>query len=115
MAQALNFWQSSRSFFEAGPKPMSEDAKAHLVEWTKKTLRRAQRDDIEARYRQTELLYTLLEIYFELRQQWFLGSKQSFHWLQQHDPSVYQLFERALYHPADLNCLGPLIDAVICE
>ncbi len=100
-------------FFETGPEPMKDDAKEHLIEWSKNMLLRANSNSIEARYRRTWLPCSLLEIYFELRDQWYLGSKQSFAWLKQNDVSTYRLFQDAFTDPTDLRILNKLVKATI--
>jgi hypothetical protein len=107
-----SFLDSINSKFNAGPAPVTTDSVEHLVEWSKKTLRRAANSDIEAKYRRTELLCSLLEIYFKLRNRWFTGSKNGFKWLEENDKNTYRLFEVAFSDPTNLDALTQLVNAV---
>ncbi|MCA9838315.1 MAG: nucleotidyltransferase domain-containing protein [Trueperaceae bacterium] len=98
--------------FQAGPAPVTPDSREHLVEWSKKTLKRAEKSDIEAKYRQTELLFSSLELYFKLRDLWFTGPKNSFKWLEANDNPTYKLFEAAFADPTNLDKLRHLTSAV---
>ncbi len=58
----------------ADGKPAASDAdKAHRQEWAMKMLERAHDKDIGGNYRRTRLQHDLLEIYFEIRDLWYLG------------------------------------------
>ncbi|MBU2714499.1 nucleotidyltransferase family protein, partial [Zooshikella harenae] len=98
-------------FFNIGPDKIKADARDHLLEWSKNMLIRASGDTIEAKYRKTWLPCELLEIYFELRNMWYLGSKQSFLWLQENDYSIYCMFEKAFSDPSDISVLEKLVSA----
>jgi len=99
--------------FEAGPEPIKPDATDHLKEWAKNMLHRAAGNSVEAHYRRTWLPCALLEIYFELRNRWYLGSKQSFSWLSENDASTLVLFEKAFANPTDLKVLSALVSAAL--
>ncbi|CAM3829780.1 nucleotidyltransferase domain-containing protein [Parendozoicomonas haliclonae] len=96
-----------------GPKCLSENEKAHTVEWIGKMLNRAAQDDIEGNYRQVWLQFELLEIYFQLRDLWYFGPKKSFVWLQDNDPLAYQLFKAGYESPADSSKLKTLAAYII--
>jgi len=98
-------------FFNRGPARIKADARDHLIEWSKNMLIRASGDTIEAKYRRTWLPCALLEIYFELRNMWYLGSKHSFLWLQENDRSTYGMFEEAFSDPSDISVLEKLASA----
>jgi predicted nucleotidyltransferase len=100
-------------FYNAGPEKIKQDASNHLIEWSKNMLVRASGDTIEAKYRKTSLPCALLEIYFELRNMWYLGSKQSFVWLQENDHSTFDLFEKSFSDPLDISILEKLVSATI--
>lgn len=108
-----SFLSKVQDFYEAGPKPLRQDAREHLIEWSKNMLTRASGNSIEANYRRTWLIFELLQIYFELRNQWYLGSKQSFAWLAEQDPATYKKFENIYKKPKDLHLLSSLLDSVI--
>jgi hypothetical protein len=99
--------------FRGGPERLPSDSRLHLIEWCKHMLDRARGEDIESRYRRTLLPCDLLAIYFQLRNRWFLGSKQSFKWLKENDRRSYGLFEGAFSDPTDLNTLAALVAATI--
>lgn len=100
-------------FFNQGPKPLKPDEKSHLVEWSSNMLIRAAGKSTEAKYRRTWLPCELLEIYFNLRNLWYLGSKQSFAWLEENDSTTYLFFDKAFSDPTDLKVLSDLVSAVI--
>lgn len=101
------------AFESAGPRALRAEDEATLRAWYPKMLDRIMRDDTEARYRRAWLLYDALEAYFRLRNQWYRGPKQSLAYLQQHDPFVYNAFERALAPDASLDDLSDLVRAVL--
>ena len=86
---------------DSGPKALSpQEHQVHRA-WVQKSLERARRgeqdpDDIEAHHRRVWLQVELLEIYFQLRDRWFRGPKESFLWLRNNDPETWQAFQRAL-------------------
>ncbi|WP_411039910.1 nucleotidyltransferase domain-containing protein [Vibrio vulnificus] len=96
-----------------GKEPMSDVNKAHIQEWISKMLERASDDNLDGNYRRTWLQYELLELYFEVRGMWFLGSKKSFNYLREHDKSVYGLFEQVYQEPLNLNLLRKLAKQVV--
>jgi hypothetical protein len=75
-------------------------------------LARARKGDLEAHYRRSWLLTALLEDYFRLRGQWYLGPKQSFKILWESDPNTVAAFAAALKPGADLQTLEELIKRV---
>ncbi|NJL64085.1 MAG: hypothetical protein HC903_22425 [Methylacidiphilales bacterium] len=58
------------------------------------------------------MLYALLEDYFALRQQWYLGSKASWNWLQVHDQESYAIFATALTPGASISAIQSLVETV---
>ena len=106
------FIREVAEFYEKGPKQLKPDEVSHLVEWSKNMIIRAEGKSIEAKYRRTWLPCELLEIYFNLRNRWYLGSKQSFVWLEENDLTTYRLFDSAFSDPADLLVLRELVSAV---
>ncbi|PAX52667.1 nucleotidyltransferase domain-containing protein [Brunnivagina elsteri] len=80
--------------------------------WLYKMLERIATGDIEANYRGVWLLYALLEDYFDLRQQWYLGSKASWNWLQVHDQESYATFAAALKPGASISAIQSLVGTV---
>jgi len=96
-----------------GKPPISEADKAHLQEWVMKMLERVNEKDLDGNYRRTWLQFELLEIYFEIRDLWYLGSKKSFKYLQQHDQPVFNLFEKVYKEPLNLALLSALAKQVV--
>jgi predicted nucleotidyltransferase len=108
----------ARALFEAGPKALSEAELKLTRGWIAKTLARIARggpEDVEANYRRVWLLYQLLEDYFRLRGQWYLGPKESLEWLRRNDPVAYRLFEQALAPDAARGALRRLAERVLDE
>ena len=68
---------------------------------------------IEANYRRLSLPCELLEIYFKLRDLWYLGPKNSFSWLKENDMRAFCLFEKSFSNPANTEVLAQLVDATI--
>ncbi|MGL1014488.1 nucleotidyltransferase domain-containing protein [Vibrio vulnificus] len=96
-----------------GKEPISDVNKAHIQEWVTKMLERANDGNLDGNYRRTWLQHELLELYFEIRGMWFLGSKKSFNYLQEHDKPVYSLFEQVYKEPLNLNLLSKLAKQVV--
>ena len=62
-------------------------------------LKRAQANNVEAHFRKIWLHKELLEIYFQLRDQWYFGPRKSLHWLENNDPETFQRFNEAYQYP----------------
>jgi predicted nucleotidyltransferase len=106
----------ANELFAAGPKPLPEQEARALRAWVVKTLSRISRggpEDVEANYRRVWLLHDLLELYFKLRTQWYLGPKEALLWLRQNDPAAYAAFEAALRTDASRGALRVLADRVL--
>lgn len=91
-----------QALYARGPLPMPPDERTSQLAWVEKMLERIQpspSDDantvLMAQYRRATLLTQLLELYFQLRGHWYCGPKESFVWLQIHDPQVWQAFRDA--------------------
>lgn len=89
----------------------SDEIKARRV-WAHKMLERIAVGDIEANYRRSWLHEALLPDYFTLRKKRYSGSKASFAWLKRNDLVTYNLFERVLKSPTDLDLLKNLVERV---
>ena len=98
-----------------GPEALSIAVREALVGWVMHMLQRAAGDSIESRFRRTWLACELLEVYFQLRCMWFLGSKRSFNWLELHDPDSFELFRRCYYSVDDLDIVRQLVERVISD
>lgn len=73
-----------------------EAEKAHLRQWCRKMLARAQRGDAEGLYRAHWLLTDSLEIYCVMRDQYYFGPKKTIRAMQLQDAQGYALLEAAL-------------------
>ncbi len=113
LEEGIQFLKTIEEKLIKGPKPMTHSEQNHLKQWVFKTLERTQRADIEAKFRRNDLSTQLLEIYFQLRDRWYLGSKSSFHWLKQHDADGYKLFSNVLENPSNLTDLKKLAHHVV--
>jgi hypothetical protein len=71
------------------------------------------RDDLEARFRRSWLLFQLLEDYFLFRKMWYFGSKKSLKYLQEFDQETYQLYEVALRQEATIDQIEELAHKVM--
>lgn len=106
----------AQALFDAGPKRLSRSEAEALRHWVRKMFVRISRggpEDIEANFRRVWLLHDLLEIYFKLRGQWYLGPKESFAWLERNDLATHDLFELALSPDASRGSLRILAEHVI--
>lgn len=102
-----------KSLFQSGPPKTPKWEKDEINTWVMKMLDRAKQDDIEANFRRHWLLHDLLECYFKLREQWYLGPKESFQWLKNNDSPAYSAFETALKPDANTASIENLIKHVI--
>jgi predicted nucleotidyltransferase len=82
--------------FARGPDPLPEHEAQMIRIWVEKMLARMAVGDAEGNYRRLWLQFDLLNMYFQLRNQWYLGPKASFQWLAQNNPAVFALFEQAI-------------------
>lgn len=103
------------ALFRAGPAPLPPDERQTRRVWAGKMLERAREGDAEANYRRAWLLTALLEDYFQLRDQWYLGPKRGLAWLREHDQSAYAAFEAALQPGASLDQIAALIGHVLAS
>ena len=102
--------QLDRYVAERAVSPVSE--MAHLLDWCKKMLSRAQAGDPEGMFRWHWLLYDSLEIYCNLRNQFYFGPKKALLSMRETDPKAYHAFEQALYH-LDFQALTVWISLVL--
>lgn len=76
-----------------------------LKVWAQKQIERCRVGDIQGFFRRAEFLTALVEHYFFIRQKRFLGPKEGLVWIENHDPKVFKLIQRALKHPGQLSYL----------
>jgi predicted nucleotidyltransferase len=105
--------ENVRRLYELGPSPLPDWEKQKRIVWLRKTLARTKKGDLEGRYRTLWLLHLALEYYFELRGEWYRGSKESLSWLEKNDPRFLAKFQTALKDPFDNEALTAAIHAVI--
>jgi RimJ/RimL family protein N-acetyltransferase len=110
--QATQFLARLDALFSAGPARKPDDELQGTRVWCWKMLDRLARGDLEGHYRRHWLLMALLEDYFLLRGQWYLGPKKSLRLLQQADPAAYTAFEAALKPDADAAALRTMVQQV---
>ena len=99
--------------YNQGPPKTPGWERIEIPVWLEKMLQRTKAEDIEGNYRRHWLLYDLLECYFKIRDQWYLGPKESFNWLKNNDEKTYLAFDAALKSDASLTMIENLIHAVI--
>lgn len=80
--------------------PKNRQENEHNVAWCQKMLSRAQRGDMEGFYRLHWLLKDSLEIYFDLRGQYFFGPKKGLRQMGETDPEAARLYDDALRSPS---------------
>lgn len=93
------FLKELQQRIQQGRKQLSASEIQHTQQWVYKMLERAKHSDIESLYRRYWLAVDLLQIYFDLRRQWYFGPKKSLAWLREHDSIGYQLFSQ-VYTPS---------------
>lgn len=111
---AKEFLAGIHNTFEQGPKQLTDDEKDFLKSWLKKMQVRSAKNDLEGNYRFHWMLKDSLEIYFELKSEWFLGPKVSFQRLKENDPKAFYLFNCALSTGSKGKSSKELID-YLCE
>ncbi len=106
------FLKELQQRIEQGPKQLSSAEIQHTKQWVYKMLERARSSDVESLYRRYWLAVDLLQIYFDLRGQWYFGPKKSLAWLREHDFIGYQLFSQVYEHSIKFEDLGKLSEYV---
>jgi predicted nucleotidyltransferase len=96
-----------------GPAKLDKKQIQFLKDWLYKMLKRSKKNDPEGNYRLHWLLKDSLEIYFNIKGLWFLGSKKSLNWLEINDNKTYELFISAFDRNAHLLDIEKLIDYII--
>jgi predicted nucleotidyltransferase len=98
--------------FALGPERLPASELRTRRRWAWKMLDRAARNDPEGNFRRAWLLTALLEDYFRLRNQWYLGPKKSLAYLRSNAPDVYSAFEEGLLPDARLETIARVVEAV---
>ena len=97
----------------AGPERLSADDARTQCLWAEKMLTRAEKGDPEGDYRRHWLLMVLLEDYFTLRGQWYLGPKRSLALLQREEPRDFAVLRQALEPSASIADIRAAVAMVI--
>ncbi len=79
-------------FIRLGPEPISQQDKQERLLWLTKMMHRAALTIPAYQFRKYELFTHLLYNYFYLRDQWYLGVKESFLRLEKDNPQIYEAF-----------------------
>lgn len=90
------------------PEAMGTNRKEQRKKQTFDALKYARIDNTVGNYRRHWTLMTLLPIYFEINQLWYLGDKHALNWLKQNKPELFALFEEAFDPSATLNKIEKL-------
>lgn len=77
-------------------EPKSITEKQTEISWCKKMLQRIERGNTEGLYRWHWLLVDSLEIYFDLKDQMYLGPKKSLDLLYRYDKKGFEIYNEAL-------------------
>lgn len=107
-----NFLKKVKAASKKKHVPLPADEIQTRRVWLHKMYDRITQGDIEGNYRRSWLHEALLYDYFAIRKKRFNGSKQSFAWLKENDPTTYKLFEKVLAKPLDLKILKKLVERV---
>ena len=99
--------------YKKGPKILPDDEVKFLKSWLKKMYQRVKKGDIEGNYRYHWLLFDSLEIYFKIRNLWYLGPKRSLEWLSSNDKKACKLFDSALKINSKILDLEKLVNHLI--
>lgn len=107
-----NFLNDIDKLFKNGPEKLSPEKKEFLKSWLQKMLKRAKKGDIEGNFRYHWMLNDSLEIYFNIKDRWYLGPKKSLQWLLENDKEAYYIFNNALKINADITEIERLIQLI---
>jgi hypothetical protein len=97
----------------AGPERLSADDLRTRRLWAEKMLIRAEKGDPEGDYRRHWLLMSLLEDYFTLRGQWYLGARRSLALLQREKPEDFAVLRKAFEPSASIADIRTAVAMVI--
>jgi predicted nucleotidyltransferase len=81
-------------------------------EWAKKQLDRISVGDVHGLYRRVELMSATVGDYFKIRRKQFFGPKAGLLWIQKNDPRTFNLFNKSLKDPTNMNLLKQLVKRV---
>lgn len=107
--------QAIEELYLKGPKKISSDEIQVKKVWARKMLERAKIADTEGNYRRVWLLTALIEDFYALRGEWYLGPKESFKNLKVSHPQIFNLYTKALKQEASIKDIEFLVEAIIDE
>ncbi|UOE95048.1 nucleotidyltransferase domain-containing protein [Alkalihalobacillus sp. LMS39] len=107
---AVELLTEIKNIFNNGPEKLSNEEKEFLKGWLRKMYLRSNKNDIEGDYRFHWMLKDSLEIYFELKDLWYLGPKKAISWLSENDEIAYNLFRNALAKDAKKKNIEQLLE-----
>ena len=99
---ASGLMQKVHEYVEHFPKK-TQSEKEELKVWCGKMLHRASRSDAEGAYRAHWLLVDSLQIYCDIRNLFYFGPKKTIQFMENSDPSGFNLFSDALKNQAALE------------
>lgn len=108
--EAQSFLSRIEAVFLEGPPQLTAKEKQFLKDWLIKMKVRSRKGDMEGRYRFHWLVKESLEIYFEMKGQWYLGPKKSIQWLKNYDKEGHRKYDKLLEGPGDRRRLDAWID-----
>lgn len=106
----ISFLNSVNTLFKKRPKVLNFDEVIHRKQWIRKMFERSKRGDLEGNYRKVWLVKDLLEIYFELKNMWYMGPKKSLKWLEKYGKTEFKLFEALYFSPLDEGKLEAVVE-----
>jgi GNAT superfamily N-acetyltransferase len=101
--------------FAKGPTLLRADEFEAIRVWHDKAIDRIRLGGLQGDFRRLELVARLLEDYFLMRGEWYLGPKASFQHLERHEPGLLALFRAALESSASLADIEALKERVSAE
>ncbi|WP_055108603.1 nucleotidyltransferase domain-containing protein [Paenibacillus ihumii] len=113
--KSLGAWlmEEVNTLLKKGPEQLSSDEAIFLKQWLAKMLSRSLRGDVEGDFRYHWLLSDSLEIYFKIKNLWYLGPKKSLQWLLENDKAAYHLFSEALSRNSSNENMKRLIEHIL--
>ena len=108
-AEADEILAATRDMLSLGPARLSPDDVRTTRLWLEKMLARAGKADAEGDYRRHWLLKEILEMYFTLRGEWYLGPRKSLALLQDRNPAHFEVFRKAFAPGASLADIGAAV------
>lgn len=81
----------------SGIASKSETELTNEVEWCEKMLMRTKRHDTEGMFRWHWVLIDSLEIFCDLKNQFYFGPKKTLKWMEKNYPKAFEIYSRALF------------------